>query len=122
MCYFSCVEKCKNDIKCTWFNIKDILNKTSRIYYFNINNHCTEDNQIIADSFNIYFTNIGATLANKKQNSGSKTFKSYLDEPPENNFNFTPVTEIAVENIIKQLKGKSSRWADGLLVKLLKSI
>ena len=65
MYYFSCFEKCENDIKSTWTNIKDILNKktsaTSISERFNINNHCTEDKQVIADSFNTYFTNIGVT-------------------------------------------------------------
>ena len=89
---------------------------------FNINNLCTEDKQIITDSFNTYFTNIGVTLANKIKNSGTKTFKSYLDKPSETNFNFTPVTEIDVKNVIKQLKSKSSQGADGLSDKLLKSI
>ena len=81
--------------------MKDILIKktsTSSISErFNIKNHCTEDKQIIAVSFNTYFTNIGAALANKIKNSGTKTFKSYLDKPSDNNFNFTPVTETAVK-------------------------
>ena len=123
MYYFSCFEKCKKYIKSTWSNIKGILNKktstTSISERFSINNYRTEDKQIIADRFNTYFTNIGATLENRIKNSGSKTFlKSYLDKKGKNNFNFTPVTETAVKNIIKQLIGKS----DGLSGKLLKSI
>ena len=103
MYYFSCFEKCKTDIKSTWTNIKDLLNKktstTSISERFNINNHCTDDKQIIADSFNTCFTNIGVTLANKIKKSGTKTFKSYLDRPSETNFNFTPVTETHVKNV-----------------------
>ena len=49
-------------------------------------------------------------------------FESYLDKPSENNFNFTPVTETAVKNIIKQLNCKSTQGTDGFPVKLLKSI
>ena len=126
MYHFSCFEKCKNDIKSTWSNIKDIVNKktstTSISERFNFTNHCTEDKQIIADRFNTYFTNIGVTFSNKIKNSRTKTLKLYLDKPSETNFNFTPVTETAVKNIIKQLKGRSSEGADGLSVKLLKSI
>ena len=44
--------------------------------------------------------------------------KSYLDKLSEKNCNFTPVTETAVRNIIC----KSCQGADGLSVKLIKSI
>ena len=87
---------------------------------FLINNHLVNDPEVIANSFNEYFVSIGRKLAEKIQ--PAQHFSSYLNAPSETVFNFVPVTEQNISDIIEHLKNKSSYEHDCLSNILIRRI
>ena len=87
---------------------------------FSINNQLVIDPEVIANSFNEYFVSIGRKLAEKIQ--PVQRFSSYLNVPSETVFNFVPVTEQNISDIIKNLKNKSSYEHDCLSNILIKKV
>ena len=73
---------------------------------------CLGDPEVIPNSFNKYFVNIGHKFADKKQ--PAQHFSNYLNVPSETVFNFVPVSEQNISDIIKNLKNKSSYGHDCL--------
>jgi hypothetical protein len=59
----------RNDLKQTWTILKSLINRTKTMSkfpdIFKNNQTVISDPQLIADSFNSYFTNIGANLADQ---------------------------------------------------------
>ena len=112
--------------KKTWKTIKSILNNDDKNtsfqeYFKDERDTIITDTKEIANRFNKFFTNIGSDLA-KKNYSGTKNHKTYLDTPINKNFNFTQVTVRNVNDILESLPSKTSSGYDGLSLKLLKSI
>lgn len=72
MYYNEKFSSCKNDIKRTWRNINDILHKTENISQypdkFDDENASFSNPHSIANAFNISFTNLGPSLAEKISN------------------------------------------------------
>jgi hypothetical protein len=124
--YYSCFENCKNDIKGTWRNINNILNRSNDKKDFPksflVNDSFISNKVDIANHFNQYFTNIGPSLANDIVTSGENTFESYLNERHSSCFHFTHVTPEQVNKVIENLKPKTSRGKDNLSNKVLKQI
>ena len=118
--------KYKNDLKNTWTTIKNIINKSDDKNnfpdHFIINRNKITDNQIIADSFNKYFTDIGPNLAEKIPTPSNKHFTDYLNRPCTNHMSFTPITENDTLKIINELSNKTSTGIDGISTKMLKGI
>ena len=74
--------KYRNDIRKTWENIADVINK-SKIQkqfptYFNVNETKITNKKEIATQFNNVFINIGPHLTNKLNTNEKPSFKSYL--------------------------------------------
>ena len=113
----------KNDIKKTWKILNETLSRNTKKQIrqeFSINNQLVSDPEVIANSFNEYFVSIGRKLAEKIQ--PAQHFSSYLNVPSETVFNFVPVTEQNISDIIKNLKNKSSYGHDCLSNILIKRI
>ena len=100
----------KNDIKKTWKILNETLSRNTKIQIrqkktkkheeFSINNQLVSDPEVIANSCNEYFVSIGRKLAEKIQ--PAQHFSSYLNVPSETVFNFVPVTEQNISDIIKK--------------------
>ena len=113
----------KNDIKQTWSVIKDTLQKKHQcktIDKFVVNNHVVTDFDEIANNFNIYFINIGKSLSDQIQSVASS--QDYLLQHNKLNmtFNFIPVSEVYIDNVINKLKNKSSCGYDNISNKHIK--
>ena len=80
------------------------------------------DKQIIANKFNLFFTNIAQTLARDIKYDGTKHFKYYLNKHINAVFNFENVDEDTVRKTIQTLPSKNSCGLDGISSKLIKII
>ena len=72
----------------------------------------------IANEFNKYFINIGRLLS--EEITSGHSGDEYLNDKTELVFNFTPVTEDYIANVISNLKNKSSYGYDNISNKLIK--
>ena len=111
----------KNDIKQTWAIIKDTLQNKARGELPNkylLNDRTLTNMDEIANEFNKYFINIGRLLSEEITSGHSSD--EYLNDKTELVFNFTPVTEDYIANVISNLKNKSSYGYDNISNKLIK--
>lgn len=124
--YSTCFNKFTDDMKKTWDNIKDILNKSKskKDYpeYFKINEQEETNSVNIANAFNDYFLTIGKTLADSIITPQNVSYKNFLQNPSDKNFKFELTNVDEVIKVIDKLKAKTSRGIDGISNKLLKSI
>ena len=105
----------KNDI------IKDTLQNKAREEIPNkylLNDRTLTNMDEIANEFNKYFINIGRLLF--EQITSGHSSDEYLNDKTELVFNFTPVTEDYIANVISNLKNKSSYGYDNISNKLIK--
>ena len=96
-------------LKKTWKILNETLSRNTKKQIrqeFSINNQLVSDPEVIANSFNEYFVTIVRKLPEKIQTA--QHFSSYLNVPSESVFNFVPVTEQNISDIIQSLKNKSS--------------
>ena len=80
----------RNDIKNTWKVINSVLNRaknTSSIAKLRVDDITIEDNQRIAENFNLYFSQIDSNLA-KTITQGGKTFHNFLTAPNDHSIFF----------------------------------
>ena len=111
----------KNDIKQTWAINKDTLQNKAREELPNkylLNDRTLTNMDEIANEFNKYFINIGRLLS--EQITSGHSSDEYLNDKTELVFNFTPVTEDYIANVISNLKNKSSYGYDNISNKLIK--
>ena len=80
------------------------------------------DKQIIANKFNLFFTNIAQTLAREIKYDGTKNVKYCLNKHINTVFNFENVDEDTVRKTIQTLPSKNSCGLDGISSKLIKII
>ena len=86
-----------------WGLLNETLNRNIRkqtIQEFSHNNGTTSDPEVIANTFNEYFINIGGSLA--EQIPEAPLFYVYLNNPSETVFSFQSVSEEIVSTIIKK--------------------
>ena len=102
--YSRTFELYRNNIKQTWFVIKNTLQK--KCSKFVLNNHIITNLDEIANEFNKYFVNIGKSLSDQIQSV--TTSEDYLLEhnKPDTIFNFVSVNEVYIDNVINKLKIK----------------
>ena len=111
----------KNDIKQTWVIIKDTLQSKAREELPNkylLNDRTLTNMDKIANEFNKYFINIRSLLS--EQITSGHSSDEYLNDKTELIFNFTPVTEDYIANVISNWKSKSSYGHDNIYNKLIK--
>ena len=97
--YFSKVIECQNS------------NKT---YHIKLS-----DNKSISEEFNLYFANVGPELSKKIKYNGHRNMESYMNSQIDTRFEFTPVNNSEVLEIIGSLKPKDSSGYDNVSTKLL---
>ncbi len=70
--------------------------------------------------FNVFFTNVGPTLADKIKYHGSKSFKDVMTNKYTSHFTFNMIDRETVIKTINDMKPKSCCGFDGQTMKLLK--
>ena len=124
MYYKDHFEKRKGNIKMTWKSINDLLGKNNKDSEFPShlihNGKIVKDDAEIAECFNDFFINIGPTLAKEIKTSNTKSYKTFLKEKINSNFNFKTVDVDLVKKVIGNLKSKSSSGHDGISSSLIK--
>ena len=117
----------RNNIKKTWQNINQLINRKRRkadfpgkILSFG---HSFSTKESIANKFNHFFANIGKVTSDAIQCSNETArIEDYLHEGPETQFTFRQVTTSEVFNIMKSFKSKTSYGHDGLNPKFVELI
>ena len=100
--------------------IKSVINKqkvNTPSDKFQINNQIITDRNIIANTFNNFYVNIGPNLAKNICSFVNPT--SYMSVQNPNSMFMTPVLPKEVENIIKLLKKSSPGW-DNITADIIK--
>ena len=101
--YTSIFNQHKQDVRKMWGLLNETLNRNIRkqtTQEFSHNNGTTSDPEVIANTFNEYFINIGESLAD--QIPEAPPFDVYLNNPSETAFSFQHVTEKKISIIIKK--------------------
>ena len=115
----------KNNIKKTWQLLREITkkckDKSSVIEELNINGETVTKPDIIADSFNEFFSTVGDKIAEKLEPT-NKQPEDYLIENFPNNFLITPTTPDEIIKYAKKLKNKSSCDHMGISSAFIKKI
>ena len=91
----------------------------NKIKMYNILN---ENIEVITNSFNKYFVNIGPDLASNIKDPISNSYKTFLNNPASSRFSFELVNENTVSKIMDNLSTKKSCGIDELSTHLIKSI
>ena len=118
-------EKCKNNVKDTWVAINEVICRNYRTNLpeiFKINGKSVKDNQIIADEFNAFFSNIGKKLTSEINRNTDVNYAQFLNNPCLLNLNFHAISTESILKVIDKLSSKNSQGHDGMSTKLLKSI
>ena len=87
-----------------------------------IDNILNENIEVITNSFNKYFVNIGPDLASNIKDPTPNFYKTFLKNPASSRFSFELVNENTVSKIMDNLSTKKSCGIDGLSTHLIKSI
>ena len=109
--------------KKSWQIIKMIINKrkyTPAISKFKCKDSVIEDGKLISDKFNIFFVNVGPTLAKKIEHS-SKCPTHFISYDAVHRFYLEPVTENELLKIISNFSD-SSAGGDDLKLSMIKKI
>ncbi len=124
--YDNLFSKLKSDMKGTWKQIKEILNKsrnknTFPSFFRDESNNIITDKYEIANKFNEFFSSIGNKLANRIKTYKNNSFKDYLTRSMSNSFTFQSITEEIIDKIFTNLAPKTSTGFDELSSKLIKT-
>lgn len=105
----------KQNLRKSWAIIKEVIQKTSNKsnpkYSISINGVETSDLNMITNSFNSYFVNVGPSLARSIQPSTTDPL-SYVENNSTSMYAM-PVSQTEIENIIRDLRN-SAPGADGV--------
>jgi hypothetical protein len=106
------IENNKHNLKLTWKILKDIINKRKnhkRSRKFNIDGTLVENENIIAEHFNNFFSNVGPDLAKKIPNTNRSPLE-FMPERVVNSIFLNPVTNSEIYNIIGNLNQGAAGW------------
>ena len=121
--YRTMLDKNKHNIKQSWIILKQAMgknnDKSSYPNQFLIENKNISDKQDIANSFNTFFSKIGAETSNNVPQT-NKQFASYLPNSIMNSIFIEPVSPSDVLKATNRLKPKTSSGHDELSTKLMK--
>ena len=127
--YFTILfNKCKNDIKKTWNTIKSVLghpvNTVSKSISIRVEDEeePIPNNIEIANKFNTFFTEIGPTLANTITVADGANHNQYLTARTNTIFQFQPIHENDILNIINSFTAKTSCGYDDLSIRHIKTV
>lgn len=123
--YYNTFQAQKNDMKKTWATINETLNRGKNKHElpdeFTVNGITVNNPNEIANSFNLFFIDIGHQLSLKLQPTEGH-FGDYLNNPTNARFNFSEIAETDTLTIINNLKNKNSSGFDEISNKILKTI
>ncbi len=110
------LEKNKSNLRKSWQLLKEATrkhnNESSSIKQININNLIVEDEKVIAEHFNNYFTTIADSIA-KDINPTDQPPDVFLTDHPSQ-FNITPVSSQRIIEIVRLFEPKCSKDKDNL--------
>ena len=122
--YKNIINSHSNDSKNLWKTFGNILNKNKqshkRIVNINANNSIIDNKQMISETFNEFFCNIGEKLANKFSNSNIEDYKTYLNRPADQSLLLYRINKEEIKNAISQLKNSNSSGYDEITSKFVK--
>ena len=121
--YHDMLNEHKGNLKKSWSIIKTVINKRKHkplATKFRQGDTIIEDKVTIAEHFNKYFVNVGATLANKIPDS-NKNPTDYIKNKVLDSFFLEATCEAEVEKIINSMKDSAAGW-DDLLPNIMKTI
>ena len=110
-----------NDIKKTWKEVNNILNrnkKHNQNIQLQINRTLTSDNKYIGNSFNHYFTNIADSLS-KKIPKTNNAYQDYLKNPNEHSIYLNETTPREITLVINSLKSSNTSDIYGITSKFI---
>ena len=121
--YHSYFENFKHNSKKIWKGINELINRskcknTDKIQ-LRINNNIINDDNMIANHFNRYFTSIASNLVDKLGTTTSN-YSNYLKNPNSKSFFVTPVVSNEVQSVINNLDENKSADSYDLPPKLIK--
>ena len=106
--YKNIINSHSNDSKNLWKTFGNILNKNKQshknIVNINTNNSIIDNKQVISETFNDFFCNIGRNLANKFSNNSIEDYKTYLNNPAEQSLLLYRIKNEEIKDDIFQLK------------------
>ena len=120
--YVDVYNRFKNNIKQTWKVIKETLHKNNFAKIskrFRHNGKIIDNPQEIANAFNLYFINIGPSIA--EQINSNRSHRDYLTKSYTSTLCLTNINEDYVASLIDRLKNKESSGIDRLSNKHLKA-
>ena len=124
--YYDIFNEHRNDIQKTWTSIKNVLNQGKGNdkfpNVFLIENKMCSDKDLIANTFNEDFTQIGPRLAGNIDVANKRSYESYLGNPCEVELNFTRTTPEEIMEIISKMKPKSNSGLDNISCRLMPSV
>ena len=115
----------KFDMKKTWAVLSEILNRKNRNSVpdnMTVNGAECSDKQAIAEHFNSFFASVGELNSKNITEHGDSSYRDYLSERIESNFEFCLVVSHNIKQIIKRIKTSRSNGHDGISSELLKLI
>jgi len=122
--YRTALEENKHDSKKCWTILKQAIgkmsNKSSFSREFLINNISVSDKRDIAESFNLFFANVGARTSHNVPQS-NKCFSSFMSRPQTNSMFIHYVAPEDILEIVNKFKPKSSFGNDEISTKLMKA-
>ena len=123
--YATKFKKREGNIRDTWRGINEVLNRRGKSSDYPTHlidkGKIIKDDQAIAECFNNFFTNIGPELAKEIKCSSNLSYKSFLKDRINSNFEFCTVNIDDVDEVLRNLKTKKSSGQDGISSTLLKS-
>ena len=110
----------------TWKILRNILNKKNKINdlpktFFGVDSsNEISDPKLIANKFNDYFVNIGPNLAKNIKDNAGISYEDYLTNKCSQSMFLTPVTEMELQTVIKNMCSNKSPGYDEINNKILK--
>ncbi len=115
----------RNNPKKTWDLLKEATNlftHNSKIEKIKINNDTTTDKKLIAEEFNIFFSNIGLTISNSINPSTTHPESLIPEATPTPNLILNHITPTHVVDVIKSFESKNGMDIHGVSTNLLKTL
>jgi len=113
----------KNNMKKTWKILKTVIGTSkqelAQTEFRNANGKNT-DPVSIANEFNIFFSSIGITLANKIPPT-QHTFRDYLPPNLNENFLLSPIVKKEIIDVVNGLASNKGPGSDDILPKVIKN-
>ena len=119
--YTNAINQSNKDPKSMWKTINQLTNKRSKTTNINellINDESVKEPELIADTMNLHFCDIGTFLANNLSNSDN-CFEAYINAT-NTTFEIQKISDMDVKSEILKIKTSKATGPDRISPKLLK--